>query len=326
MRQSLQRPPDLLYEPIVVKTVSQGYCLLDVHQLLFAHSQIHKLAIQILNEQTQAHLLQTEKMASLGRMVVEVAHEIRNPINCVSGNLPFLSTSFGGLVELIQTYRAENAQPSTKIREVIAKIELDFLLEDLPRILESISVSSERLTQIVESLHNFSHKSEGQRQPTDIHEGIENTLLILNNRLKHGIEVIKNYESLPLVSCYSSQISQVFMNLISNAIDALMDRAADKSNTSLKDWQPRLEIATAVLKTETPPSVLIRIADNGCGITPEIQERIFEAFFTTKPVGKGTGLGLAISHQIVTQKHGGQLRVHSQPGMGTEFEILLPLI
>lgn len=319
-RLSLDRAAELLYEPIVVKTAPQKYCLLDMHQLLISQSQIHLLTTQLLNQRTQAQLLQTEKMASLGRMVAGIAHEIKNPVNCIGGNVKFLEAYFKILMQLVVAYEAEIPQPSLTINELKEASEFDFMIEDLPQLLASIKISSERLIQITGSLRNFSHMDESKRQPADIHECIDSTLLILNNRLKHGIEVIKNYGDLPLVSCYSGQLSQVFMNIISNALDALIDKMAESKN-----WQPRIEIATAVLEADDPEAVVIQIADNGPGMPPEVREQIFEPFFTTKPVGKGTGLGLAISHQIVTQKHGGQLRVRSQPDIGTEFQILLPL-
>jgi signal transduction histidine kinase len=188
-----------------------------------------------------------------------------------------------------------------------------------------MEVGSERLTKIVGGLQNFSHLDEANRQQADIHECLESTLIILNNRLKSGIQVTKNYGYLPPVNCYSGQLSQVFMNIISNAIDALIDKVNEQGAYS-KTWQPQIQITTNILEQSDAEWVSIQIADNGPGIPPAIQKRIFETFFTTKPVGKGTGLGLAISHQIVTQKHGGQLIMHSQPETGTEFQILLPLI
>ncbi|MBD1839857.1 ATP-binding protein [Coleofasciculus sp. FACHB-501] len=304
-KQSLQRPPELLYEPIVVELAPGIYRLLDVHQLLVAQSKIHELTTELLNEQTKAQMLQTEKMASLGRTVAEVAHEIRNPINCINGNFGFVETYYKNLISLLAAY--EKAETLNTIEELKEEIEYDFLLEDLPKLIGSMKLSAERLTKIVGSLRNFSHMDETKRQPADLHECIESTLLILNNPIKQGIQLIKKYGDLPLVNCYSGQLSQVFMNIISNAIDALKDRVTDGS-----DWQPQIEITTEVLEIQDSEWVVIRIADNGPGIPPEIQDRIFETFFTTKPVGKGTGLGLAISYQIVTEKHGGHLSVRSR--------------
>lgn len=332
-RQSLQRPAELLYEPIVVEMEAGVYQLVDVHQLLVAQSQIHELTAKLLDEQTQAQILQTEKMASLGRMVAGVAHEIKNPVNSVNGNFDFLSSYCQNLVDLISAYQEEIPKEPTRISQIKEDIEIDFILEDLPKILESMKLATTRLTKIVYSLHSFSHMEETKRQVIDIHECIESTLLILNNPLKQGIKVIKNYADLPPVNCYSGQLSQVFMNIISNAIDALVEKAAELGwENSI--WQPRIEITTELLEQEDKDWVAIAIADNGFGIPPEMLGRIFEMFFTTKPVGKGTGQGLAISYQIVTEKHGGQLLVRSRTvstnvspsDTGTEFEIRLPLI
>ncbi len=333
-RRSLQREPESLYEPIVVEFENQGYKLLDAHQLLVAQSHIHELTSRLLNEQTKAQMIQTEKMASLGRMVAGVAHEIRNPVNCIGGNIGFLSNYCQDLIELLSVYQEEVADESLSISQRKEEIELDYVRGDLPKVVESIRVSAERLTQIVSSLQNFSHMDETNRKPADLHQCLDSTLLILRNRLKYSIAVVKNYGDLPPVRCYSGQLSQVFMNLLSNAIDALMEKA--ESQPAGSTWKPQIDIATQVC---SPPAgvtagsderwVSIRIADNGPGIPPEIQQRIFDMFFTTKPVGKGTGLGLAISHQIVTEKHAGFLNLRSiadsQLATGTEFEILLPI-
>lgn len=321
-RHSLQRSAELLYEPIVVECEIGKYCLLDAHQLLVAQSKIHELATKLLNEQTEAQLMQTEKMASLGKMVASVAHEIKNPVSCITGNFEFLFSYCDKLIKILSAYEIEMAEIPSKLRILKEESELEFILEDLPKILKSMGTGSERLTKIVGSLQNFSHMDETQRQTADIHECIESTLIILNNRLKTGIKVIKNYGTLPLINCYSGQLSQVFMNIISNAIDALLEKK-NEQGVSAKTWQPQITISTNFVELDTE-WVLIKIADNGVGMPPAIQKRVFETFFTTKPVGKGTGLGLAISHQIVTQKHGGQLLMRSVPETGTEFEILLP--
>ena len=324
-RLSLQRPAEILYEPMVVELEMGVYRLVDVHQLLIAQSKIHQLATQLLNEQTHAQLIQTEKMASLGQMVASVAHEIKNPVGCITCNFEFLDSYCKKIIEILSAYEAEITEISSSLAELKEDYALDFILEDLPKILKSMEVGSERLTKIVGSLQSFSHMDESKLQPADIHECIESTLVILNNRLKSDIEVIKNYGDLPPVYCYSGQLSQVFMHIISNAIDALKDKANEQTNGS-KTWKPQIKISTEIIEQSDAEWVYVRIADNGLGIPLAIQNRIFETFFTTKPVGKGTGLGLAITYEIVTQKHQGQLLMRSQPNIGTEFEILLPMV
>lgn len=340
-KQTLQRSPEVLHEPLVVQLAPQSYQLLSVHQLLIAQSQIQDLATRLLQEQTRAQLIQTEKMASLGQMVAGVAHEINNPVNFISGNLGYLANYSQDLFELLSAYQAELTQPSEKIQNLAEEIELEFLLEDMPQVIDSMKLGAERLKKIVGGLRNFSHMDEAKRRPIDLHECIDSTLLILNNRLKAGIEITKDYGDLPEVGCYSGQLSQVFMNIFSNAIDALLEqveirKASGSTSSSTHPWQPQITVITEMCASEPPIAgsqetnsprwVSIRIADNGPGIPEEIQDRIFETFFTTKPVGKGTGLGLAISHQIVTEKHNGKLNLHSQVGEGTEFQILLPLV
>ncbi|PSB52989.1 ATP-binding protein [filamentous cyanobacterium Phorm 6] len=360
-RKSLQRSKELLYEPIVVQVSPQTYTLVDVRELLVAQSNIHELATKLLRQRTQSQLIQTEKLASLGQMVAGVAHEIRNPVTCISGNLGFLSNYSKDIMELLSAYE-QIVGPSEKIDALKANIEFDFLQEDWVEIIKSMKASSERLRELVTSLHTFSHMDETHLKEANLHECIDSTLLIMKNRLKYGFKVVKKYGDLPLVKCYSGQLSQVFMNIISNAIDALEEVKGEKGfvpaitietevidtsdgdcvnsellqNYVLGDRQNSKMLSSASQNGDFSPEIAeknqnnawiaIRIADNGPGIPPEIQRRIFETFFTTKPAGKGTGLGLAITHQIVTEKHKGKLNLHSTPGTGTEFEILLPLI
>ncbi|MEC4990622.1 MAG: ATP-binding protein [Oscillatoria sp. PMC 1068.18] len=318
---ALQRPAELIYEPIVIQLAPQTYKLVDIHQLLIAQSKIHELATRLLDEKTQAHLVQTEKMASLGRMIAGIGHEIRNPVNSINGNSEFLGNYCEDLIKLIVAYQEEFSQKSAKITAIESEIEFDFLLEDLPKLLQSMKLGAEKLTQIVASLRNFSRMDDNKRQIFDIHESIDGTLLILNNNVKNKIKVIKNYSDLPAFSGYSGLLSQVFMNIIANAIDALTDKQLKVD----QNWQPQIKITTQSRVNEGKYWIVITIADNGLGIPWEIQEKIFENFFTTKPWGKGTGLGLAISHQIVTEKHGGKLQFNSQLNVGTEFEIILPV-
>ncbi|CAC5342705.1 two-component sensor histidine kinase [Planktothrix agardhii CCAP 1459/11A] len=357
----VKRSPELLYEPIIVQLTENQHQLLDIQQLLVAQSSIHQLATELLRQQTQSQLIQTEKLASLGKMVAGVAHEIRNPVSCILGNSSCLLNYYQDLIKLIQTYEENIEKPCPAIDDVKAEIDFEFLQQDLGEAVKSILVSSERLSQLVNSLHSFSHMDGSQRREINIHDCLDGTLLILKNRLKHGIEVVKNYGDIPLLKCYSGQLSQVFMNLISNAIDALEEREENGQQF------PKIEINTQVKilsQDQIYPAQLaqfsqgnrllyclpsdqkslslveqdifdidvesewlsISIRDNGMGIPQEIQTQIFDTFFTTKPAGKGTGLGLAISYQIISEKHGGQLNFISNLGVGTEFEILLPIL
>ncbi|WP_448564763.1 sensor histidine kinase [Trichothermofontia sp.] len=353
-RQSLSRTPEMLYEPIVVTMPDGSYRLLDTHQLFIAQSRIHELATQLLHEQTQAQMIQTEKLSTLGRMLAGVAHEVLNPVNFIKGNVEFLTEYFQDLLRLVKAYESTSERQSEVVLAIRDEIDFDYLEADALKILNSMAIGVERLTALVGSLRNFSHMQDDVAKPMDLHTCLDNTLLILNNRLKYGITVNKQYGELPPITCYAGQLSQVFMNLITNAIDALNDRQetlkqetqqtdtqqtvgaqsfSQPSPGGEPDWRPTITLVTAIVSAAeaglpahpTSSWVSIRIRDNGPGIPANIQERIFETFFTTKPMGKGTGLGLAISHQIVTQKHGGLLRFQSELGIGTEFEILLPL-
>ena len=277
-------------------------------------------------QQTQAQLVQAEKMSSLGQLVAGVAHEINNPVNFIYGNLKYARDYTQCLLKLVHLYQQFNANPIPKIQEYIKEIELDFLLEDLPKILDSMEVGAERISEIVLSLRNFSRLDEADMKRVDIHQGLDSTLLILQNRLKNGVDhlgikVVKNYGNLPLVDCYPGQLNQVFMNIISNAIDALYSYNDKRAIAEIHANPNKITITTEVIETKC----VIRIADNGSGITEAVQERLFDPFFTTKPVGKGTGLGLSISYQIIVEKHGGTLRCVSEPGQGTEFWIEIPL-
>ncbi|MEG3917390.1 ATP-binding protein [Microcoleus sp. w1-18aA5] len=266
---------------------------------------------------TQTQLIQTEKMSSLGQMVAGVAHEINNPINFIHGNLEYANEYVINLLHLLRLYQQEYPQPTEAIAEEIAEIELDFITEDLLKLLESMKIGSERIRQIVLSLRNFSRLDEAQMKLVDIHEGIDNTLLILNSRLKQGIEVVKNYGELPEVECYPAQLNQVFMNIIANAIDALEGSSQD----SKKGKSPQILIQTQKLDNS---QILVRICDNGPGIPSAIHSKLFDPFFTTKEPGKGTGIGLAICYQIV-EKHRGKIEIISSLGGGAEFAIALPV-
>lgn len=334
-KSALQRQTEHLYEPIVLQAAGDDYHLLDIHQLLIAHSEIHRLTLQLLHEKTQAHLVQSEKMSSLGRMVAGVSHEIKNPVNCVSGNLEFLKRYVDDLFQLVSMYQQSDIPDDPAIQSFEEKIDLEFLSQDLPQLIQSMEMASERLVDIVSSLRNFSRMDHEKKQRVDIHRYIDGTLLILDNRIKLGISVQKEYGEVPHVSCYPGQMSQVFINIISNGIDALLEKESalklnqPKSHTIENQWQPTIRISTHY--DENPDQqkhdsgeVVIRIWDNGDGIPDHVKDKIFDPFFTTKSVDSGTGLGLSITHQIVTEKHGGQISVTSNAEEGTLFEIRLP--
>ncbi|MEH2163773.1 MAG: GAF domain-containing protein [Nostoc sp.] len=298
---------------------------------------LHKL------QETQTRLVQTEKMFGLGQLVAGIAHEINNPVNFIYGNLCHTSDYIEQLLEILRLYQLHYPDPHSEISDAIASIDFEFLIEDLPRIITSMQVGSDRIRSIVLSLRNFSRLDEAENKRVDLHEGIDNTLLILQYQLTSkgafpGIQVIKDYGNIPMVECYAGQMNQVFMNIFSNAIDALEmgngewgmgagnwgivnENKEDKKDKPYS--MPTIHISTRISTDNS--RLLIRISDNGPGMTLEVKKRIFDPFFTTKSVGKGTGLGLAISYQIIVEKHGGIMECISEPGKGTEFWIEIPV-
>jgi signal transduction histidine kinase len=273
-------------------------------------------------QQTQAQVIQSEKMSSLGQLVAGVAHEINNPVNFIHGNLTHVQEYTKDLLEFVQLYQQHYPDPTHVIQAAAENIDLEFLQEDLPKVLSSMRMGTDRICQIVLSLRNFSRMDEAEIKQVNLHEGIDSTLMILQHRLKEqpdfpGIKVIKDYGSLPLVECYAGQLNQVFMNILVNAIDALEEIYAEDRGQPLQ-----IKICTVVLNDQW---VKISIADNGTGIPQAIQQSIFNPFFTTKPIGKGTGMGMSISYQIITERHDGKLQCFSSPNEGTEFVIQIPI-
>ncbi|MBM0740517.1 phosphoacceptor domain-containing protein [Phormidium sp. CLA17] len=295
---------------------------------------------------TQAQLVQTEKMSSLGQLVAGVAHEINNPVNFIYGNIAPAESHIRDLCTLLHLYQQHYPEPLPEIQAEMEVIDLEFVQQDLLDLLRSLKMGAERIRQIVLSLRNFSRLDEAAMKPVNIHEGIDNTLMILQNRLKAkgsqpDIEVIKQYGDLPLVECYAGQLNQVFMNILSNAIDAL-EESSDcglrrelsaepvqsmevSERTSYLVPPPSDLLITIHTEQISPNQVAISIHNNGDSIADSLCDRLFDPFFTTKPVGRGTGLGLYISYQIVTNTHGGQLKCCSLPGQGVEFRIEIPV-
>lgn len=280
----------------------------------------------------QTQLIQNEKMSSLGQLVAGVAHEINNPVNFIYGNLRCVTQYAQDLLELVDGFSKELESPSPALGDRLEDADLEFIQEDFPKILSSMQVGADRIRQIVLSLRNFSRLDEADMKPVDIHEGIESTLLILQYRLKArpgslAIQLHKEYGDLPQIECYASQLNQVFMNILSNAIDALEDWSEAAQQTGQPKPAPFIRIRTFLHQHENQshPAAVIQIANNGPGIPEDVLPRLFDPFFTTKPSGKGTGLGLSISHQIIVEGHGGQLRCRSSSEEGTEFWIEIPI-
>ncbi|MEM1281658.1 MAG: ATP-binding protein, partial [Cyanobacteria bacterium P01_H01_bin.152] len=272
-------------------------------------------------QRTQLQMVQSEKMSSLGQLVAGVAHEINNPVNFIYGNLNHAEGYIQDLIDVIQLYGQTFPEPGDEIADLLEEIELEFVTEDLPKLLGSMKVGTNRIRSIVSSLRIFSRMDEAEMKGVDLHDGIDSTLMILQSRLKArsdrpAIEIIKHYGALPKIECYAGQLNQVFMNLLSNSIDALESAWQQQAVA-----QPQITIRTQL---DGDDHVMIAISDNGTGIPETVRNRIFDPFFTTKPVGKGTGMGLSISHQIVTEKHQGRFTCQSELHQGTEFTIIIP--
>ncbi len=289
----------------------------EVHLKEKAESLAHALR-QV--KQTQGQLIHNEKMISLGQLVAGIAHEINNPVSFIYSNLSPATDYFRDILDLLSLYQEKTPEPDSEIVAMEAQIDLPFVKKDLFKLLNSMKSGADRIQRIVLSLRNFSRLDEAQLKAVDIHEGLESTLLILQHRIQASeslppqIEVIKDYSQLPLVECWAGEINQVFMNLLTNAIDAIEAHTPNHSG--------KIHIQTRELEDE---QIQITITDNGGGIDPEVQGKIFDPFFTTKSVGQGTGLGLYTSYEMIVQKHHGNLSCRSEPGVSTTFEITLPL-
>ncbi len=289
--------------------------------------QLESLVSQLRRTQTQ--LVQTEKMSSLGQMVAGIAHEINNPVSFIHGNISYAQEYTKDLLKLMQIVQDNQKDLPPAVQAAAKEIDVDFLTMDLPKLMQSMQVGAERIQNIVISLRNFSRLDESAIKSVDIHAGIDSTLMILQHRLKADpshpeIIVVRNYGQLPLVECYAGQLNQVFMNLLGNAIDALISHFADHAQVieGGNSPQPTIWITT---ESHPPNQITMRIRDNAGGVPEEHQNKLFDHFFTTKPVGQGTGLGLAISYQVIVEKHGGELKFHSQLNEGTEFIVIIPV-
>ncbi|AKG20915.1 ATP-binding protein [Calothrix sp. 336/3] len=320
---SLQEVKKLTEELIFQQTQLQQALVVKDNLAKIAKSQANRLEDALKNlQQAQSQLVQTEKMSSLGQMVAGVAHEINNPVSFIHGNLKFAREYIEDLLQLVALYRQKYPASDPDIEAFCEQIEFDFLIDDLPQMMQSMYLGTDRIRNIVASLRVFSRLDEAEHKSVNIHDGLDSTLLLLKHRLnatsdRPEIQVIHQYGELPNVECYAGQLNQVFMNILSNAIDAL------NSWDELQSSPPQIQIKTSV---DTPETILIEIADTGIGIPETERSRLFDPFFTTKPIGQGTGLGLSISYQIVVEKHGGRLWCESAVNQGTTFFIQLPQV
>ena len=311
--------------------------------LVRASEEKYRLQAKILEsafqelKSTQSQLIQAKKMSGLGQLIAGIAHEINNPVNFIYGNLSYADRYTKDLLSLIEIYRSHYPNPIEAVQLKLEEIDIDFLVDDFMRLINSIRVDAERIQKIVQSLNKFSRSDEVGCKYVNIHEGIDETLMILQSRLKTNphrpeIRVDKLYGDLPEIECYAGQLNQVFMNPLTNAIDALEEDAKTNGNWQVINDKPQWvrndkKISRILIKTEIQDSdlLVISISDNGNGIPKALHNRLFDLFFTTKPVGKGTGLGLSIAYQIITENHGGKLSFDSTVGKGTEFVIEIPV-
>ncbi|MGK7928544.1 MAG: response regulator [Spirulina sp.] len=287
-------------------------------------------------QQAQTQLVQNEKMASIGQLIAGIAHEINNPVSFISGNIEHAKNYFNDLLHIVNLYQKSCQNNLEEIEEEMEAVDLPFIVEDLPHMLDSMTEGTNRIRRLSQSLRTFSREDSSSRVAFNLHEGLDSTLMILRHRLKANenraeIKIIREYSELPDIQCYPGPINQVFMNILANAIDALDELSLGKisqneeKNSEKNSYHIKITSSTIADKNTDRNFAVIRIADDGPGMTAEVQKKIFEHLFTTKPVGQGTGLGLSISRQIIVEKHGGNLQCVSSPGKGTEFIIEIPL-
>lgn len=351
-QQALRRSPEMRHEPIVVQTQPNTYGLLDVQELGVAYWQIRGIETQVRYERSQVQMIQSDKMANLGRLVDGVAHEILDPVSFIWGNLSHIGAYSESLLELLAAYEQLVPNPPQSLLTLRENLEFDYLRQDLPKTMASIRSGAERLSNLATSLQNFCHIDEVYPRPANLHECLDGILLLLKSRLTTEIEVVKHYGYLPPVPCFIGQLSQVFMNLLSNAIDALLNQAIGQKlaselglsgtgNLAATPTKPQITLTTQILSHRQADSgksrwVVIRIGDNGPGLSAEAKQQVLETFTIARRAAKETSL--SVSYQIITAKHGGQLKVHTwteadgrdrpkdqTSQSGTEFEIWLPL-
>ncbi|MFM7423462.1 MAG: ATP-binding protein [Elainella sp.] len=347
---ALRRPSEQQSEPVLVQVDPENYYLLAVHDLQIAYWQLRGIETQVRYERSQLQMVQTEKMASLGRLVDGVAHEILDPVGFIWGNLAHLSDYAQQIMQVLAAYERHFPEPPAEVAALREAVELDYLRQDLPQTITSIRAGAERLKNLVTSLQNFCHIDDVYPKPADLHDCLDSLLLLLKSRLKGEIQIVRNYGPLPPVPCYVSQLNQVFMNILTNAIDALLNQSVRQnlvaelptSTQQAEFSRPQITLTTQV--RSAPPEaeqgplrwVRICIADNGPGISAEKYQQILDSFSIEKRIEKETSL--ALSYQIVTARHGGKFYLRSQPLVnssenpsdrtrpcGTEFEIWLPL-